>query len=399
MNNILFVDDEPEVLRGLRDSLRKYRHDWNMTFVSSGAEALAALAAAPFDVVVSDIRMPRMDGTALLGRIKIEYPRTARIILSGQADKDAIVRALPVTHQFVAKPCDPEQLRRVIERTCGLNGLMGNEAIRLLVGGLEKLPSVPSTYLALTQAMARDEVKISEVAAIVERDAAMSIKVLQLVNSAYFGTAQRMTSIRHAATYLGLELLRALALSAHVFGALDGAALQHYGLGQVQDGSMLTARLARRFLSASGRGEVGFTAGLIHDIGRVVLATCLEDDYLDVVERSRRDGVPLHLVEREMLKVTHAEVGAYLLGIWGLPPAIVEAIAFHHAPGSLPHDDSDIAGAVHVADILVEESMGSPGRVAVGQAIDPAYLDQDGVAAKLALWRHMGVEELSRTCT
>lgn len=397
MNNILFVDDEPEVLRGLRDSLRKYRHDWSMTFVSSGAEALAALAATSFDVVVSDIRMPQMDGTALLGRIKIEYPQTARIILSGQADKDTIVRALPVTHQFVTKPCDPEQLRRVIERTCSLNGLMGNEKIRLLLGGLEKLPSVPSTYLALTQAMAREEVKISEVAAIVERDAAMSIKVLQLVNSAYFGQAQRMTSIRHAAIYLGLELLRALALSAHVFGVLEGAALHRYGLGHVQDSSMVTARLARRFLSASGRGEVGFTAGLIHNIGRVVLAICLKNDYLDVIERARREGLPLHLVERDMLKVTHAEIGAYLLGIWGLPPAIVEAIAFHHTPGSLPHDDSDIAGAVHVADLLAEESMGNPGWVPAGQGIDPAYLDKEGVAAKVALWRHTAVEELSRT--
>lgn len=397
MNRILFVDDEPEIPGGLHDSVHKYRHQWNMTFVSNGPDALAALAEEPFDVVVSDMRMPQMDGSVLLGQVKARYPRTARIILSGQVESDAVMRALPVTQQFMTKPCAPEQLWRVIERTCSLNGLMGNEAIRDLVGGLDKLPSVPCTYAALTKAMEREEVKISEVVSIVEKDTAMAVKILQLVNSAFFGKAQRVTSIPQAVTYLGHERLKALALSTHVFGILEGAAQQAYGLEQLQEQSMLTAQLARRFLSASGRAEEGFTAGLLQDVGRVALAVCLKDRYMEVVECVRHGGAALHDVERDRFGVTHAEIGAYLLSIWGLPATIIEAIAFHHAPGSVLHDDTDLVDAVHLADGLVNEAKGLPGSVPVEHRLDPESLARDGVGAKIQRWRAMAAEVLPGT--
>lgn len=392
MNRILFVDDGREISPEQRDALLKYGRNWQVSFVSSAGDALAALAAEPYDVVVSGIHAPQVDSTALLVQVKSAYPRTARIALASSDDRAAIMRTLPVAQQVITRPCVPEQWWRIIERTCCLNGLMGSETIRHLVGGLDKLPSVPRSYVALTQAMAREDVELAEIVAIVERDTAMSIKLLQLANSAFFGRPRKITSISQTVSYLGLDLLKALALSAHVFGMLEGSALQSYGLAQLQERSLLTAQLAKRFLSDSGRGEEGFTAGLLQDVGRIVLATCLKERYMEVVERSRRSGTTLHAVERETFGVTHAEVGAYLLSLWGLPAAIIEAVAFHHNPDGVLHDDTDLVDAIHMADALADEMATAPGSNAAAELLELMLLPGDKMASKLLLWRQMATQ-------
>jgi DNA-binding NarL/FixJ family response regulator len=216
---ILFVDDEPNVLDGLRNLLRKQRHQWEMLFATSGKAALDELARMPVDVIVSDMRMPGMDGAELLGRVRELYPQTARIVLSGHAERDAIARVVSVAHQFLSKPTDANTVRVVIERTCRFQALMLDPGIRRVVGGMEQLPSLPDTYFELTRATEDPDSAIADIAKIVERDLAMSVKVLQLVNSAYFGLAQKTESITRAVTYLGVENLKGLLVAVHVFSA------------------------------------------------------------------------------------------------------------------------------------------------------------------------------------
>jgi DNA-binding NtrC family response regulator len=160
MKHILFVDDEQQILDGLKDLLRKQRKQWTMVFALGGEAALRELQQQPFDVVVSDMRMPGMDGATLLTRVKELYPSSARIILSGHAERDSIVRALPVAHQFLNKPCDAALLRMVVERACELQRLLQNEKIRCLIGKLDKLPSVPHTYWELTRVAALPDVAL-----------------------------------------------------------------------------------------------------------------------------------------------------------------------------------------------------------------------------------------------
>ena len=394
MNRILFVGDASEA-GPLRDSLQGYADRWHMSFASTATEVVEVLAGHPFDVVVADLQAADTDGIALLGQVKAQHPCAARIGLSQPAGSDAVMRALPVAHQLVGKPVDSQQLWRVVERTCCLNGLMDNGAIRGLLGGLDRLPSVPRSYVALTQAMARDDVSTAQIAAIVEKDAAMSSKVLQLINSAFFGRARRISSISVTVSYLGLDCLKALALGAHVFGMLGDAESRAYGLEALQERSLATAQLARRFLSTSGRAEEGFTAGLLQNIGRLVLAVCLKERYQEVVERARRGGAPIAEVERETLRVSHAEVGAYLLNLWGLPATIVEAVAFHHAPGGVLHDDTDLVDAVHVADALVDQAMDRADGAADELALDPIVVARDGTGETLRQWRAIAAEELT----
>jgi DNA-binding NarL/FixJ family response regulator len=245
---ILFVDDEPNVLDGLRNLLHKQRHQWEMLFASSGKAALEELALAPFDVIVSDMRMPGMDGAELLGRVRELYPQTARIVLSGHAERDAIARVVSVAHQFLSKPADANTVRVVIERTCRFQALMLDTGLRRVIGAMEQLPSLPDTYVELVRATEDPDAAIGDIAKTIERDPAMSVKVLQLVNSAYFGLAQKTESITRAVTYLGIENLKGLLVAVHVFSPDNFPVIAGLSPASLRDQALLTATLARQIV-------------------------------------------------------------------------------------------------------------------------------------------------------
>lgn len=392
---ILFVDDETAILEGLQNLLRKERRRWDLVFAPGAQAALAELGKAPFDIVVSDMRMPGMDGAALLFKVKAEYPGTARLVLSGHADRAAVLRALPVAHQFLSKPCDAVVLRAAIERTCDLHRLLENETVRRVVGNVEKLPSVPRTYTALTEAAANADAGIADFARIVESDPAMSAKVLQLVNSAYFGSAHRVVAIQQAVGFLGLELLKGLALTAHVFAAMEARAVEGFSLEKLQRDSVLTARVAKRFLKDPKLGDEAFTAALVHDIGKIIIAMGLPEEFTKVLREAESTGSPLDVIERNVIGVTHAEVGAYLLGVWGLPFSIVESVAYHHRPSAVTEGPCEVLAAVHVADALVDQACRGRMGGAPEAALDLDFLARTGVMGELNRWRALCDEELA----
>jgi HD-like signal output (HDOD) protein len=381
---ILFVDDEVAILDGLRDLLRKERRRWDMVFAVGGREALDELARQPFDVVVSDIRMPGMDGAQLLTQVKANYPSVARIVLTGHADRDVVLRALPVAHQFLTKPCDAGVLRVAIERTQALHALLASREIRDIVGRLTSLPSVPRTYLALTEA-ARDPRKgLSDMTAIVERDPAMGTKVLQLVNSAYFGNTQPIASIQQAVMYLGIELLKGLALGGNVFATMDRTPIEGFSLETLQMRSLRMACLAKRFVEDPRKAEEAFTAALVADVGQIIMAMGLRKGYQDVLRRARETGRPAHAVELETMGVTHAEVGAYLLGVWNLPFSIIEGVAYHHRPSALGDGPCEMLAALHAADALVD-----PLPEGVEPELDHGFFERAGLVERLVEWRRI----------
>jgi len=388
--HILFVDDERNILQGLQDLLRKQRKQWDMSFALGAGAALEELARAPFDVVVTDMRMPGMDGAELLAQVKERYPSVARIVLSGHADRDAIVRALPVAHQYLSKPCSAETLRSTIERVWSLHALLADPRTRELVGKMDKIPSPPAIYWELTRAAAKPDVGLADLGKIVEKDPAMSAKVLQLVNSSYFGTAQTVTSVPRAVTYLGLELLKVLAISAHVFGAVKMTPIEGFSLDEMQKDSLLVAQLARRFLNNSKKADDVFGASIVHDVGRIVLAVDLPERYQQIIRAAADRNRAVHLVEAEELGVTHAEVGAYLLGIWGLPLNLVETAAFHHAPSRFSEGPLEVLAAFHAADALVDAGR----HTLVDAALDVAFLERAGMLGELPRWRALAADVL-----
>ncbi|HZJ62957.1 MAG TPA: response regulator [Kofleriaceae bacterium] len=373
---ILFVDDEPAILAGLQNLLYKDRKRWDMVFALGGQLALDEIRKAPFDIVVSDMRMPGIDGAMLLNVIKDECPATVRIMLSGHADREAIVRALPALHQLLSKPCDANTLRGAIERSLDGANVDRDVKIRRIVGGVDKLPTPPDLFFELSRLMQSPTTSVADVAKVVTRDPGLSAKLLQLVNSAYFGTGQATTSIQQAVALLGTDRLRYIALTASVFSSPDGIT-GGFSLEEMQQESMRAAWLARSFAEPAARDEA-FASTLLHDVGRVVLALSQGAGFRVLTERVQR-GERLVDVEIEVFGVTHADVGARLLAIWGLPSAIVDVVQHHHDPGGAPEASRALASIVHVADALVHG-------VNNEMALDTASLERAGHAHRVAGW-------------
>ncbi|HEY0477842.1 MAG TPA: response regulator [Kofleriaceae bacterium] len=373
---ILFVDDEAAILAGLQNLLYKDRKRWDMVFALGGQLALDEIRKAPFDIVVSDMRMPGVDGATLLNVVKDECPATVRIMLSGHADREAIVRALPALHQLLSKPCDANTLRGAIERSLDGADVERDIKIRRLVGGVDKLPTPPDIFFDLSRLMRSPTSNVADVVGVVTRDPGLSAKLLQLVNSAYFGTGHVTTSINQAVALLGTDRLRYIALTASVFSAPDPEDPSGFSIEELQLRSMRAASLARAFAEPATRDEA-FSATLLHDVGHVVLALGRGGEFQVFSERTRR-GEPELALELELFGVTHADVGARLLAIWGLPAAIVDVVQFHHDPGAAPEPSRRLASIVHVADAAV--------RHLAAPQLDLASLERAGCSHLVPGW-------------
>lgn len=374
---VLFVDDEPHILEGLERMLFDL-DKWEITCVDSGPAALTELAVASYDVIVADMRMPGMDGAALLREVHGRYPEVVRIVLSGHSELEAAVRAVPVAHQFLSKPCQAEVLQEAVERACGLRELLTAEAVRRTVGSVDALPSVPRLYAQLTQALSNPDVDAREVADIISQDPAMCAKVLQLVNSAFFSRAARISDIRQAVPRLGFQMVKNLALSVEVFRPPKNMRrLKGFSIEQLQRHSLCAATLAGGMFADRAQSADAFMAAMLHDLGKLILAAELPDRLEAALSLASSENLPLHEAEQRLMAVSHAEIGAYLLGLWGLPYPIVEAVANHHHPERVPRRTGfGLLEAVYTANCLAN-----------GAEPDAAFLEQCGVADRVDDWR------------
>lgn len=360
---VLFVDDEEMVLQGLQRSMRAMRNDWDMTFVDSGAKALAFLEKTPVDVVVSDMRMPGMNGAQLLGEVMQRFPKTVRLILSGHADQELILQCVGSTHQFLSKPCDPEALRATIHRAMDLESAVKNVRLQQLVARMDHLPSVPSLYSEIVDKMNDPEAALEDVGVIIAKDPGMTAKILKLVNSAFFGLRREVSSPTDAAGFLGLDTIKSLVLSLHAFSQYDSIKTEGFSLAALWNHSLATAAAAKRIAQLEKADlkttDQAFAAGLLHDTGKTVLAFNFPSNYGKTIAIAQAQGLDLLVAEQEAFGANHADVGGYLLGLWGLPVPVVDAIALHHQPKQSADAGFTPLTAVHAANALVKRGGGT----------------------------------------
>ncbi len=393
MKRVLFVDDEVRILDGLRRMLRPMRDEWEMAFAPSGQVAIDLMAESPFDVIVSDMRMPGMDGAFLLEQVRERYPAVIRIVLSGHTEMATALRVVPIAHQFLAKPCDARMLRLAIERACHLQALLSDSSVRSLVGALSDLPALPRTYDALNRALGDPDSSLMTIADIVEQDMGISAKILQLANSAFFGTSQPVANIQTAVGYLGLNALKCLVLSVEIFKIFEPRTkVPGFSMDAMQRHAQLTAHIAARLPVPKHLADVAFVSSMLHDVGKLIQAWKLPESFAETIRKSADERLPLYKVEERSHGFSHAEIGAYLLGIWGLPYPVVETVALHHSPNRVPHQGFDAIAAVHVANLLAHHIDPIPDQADPEK--DLAQFEEDfaalGVLEMIPAWQDMG---------
>jgi putative nucleotidyltransferase with HDIG domain len=381
---ILFVDDEPSI-RGIYEMLQPFFGDeYGVTTAPGGEEALDLMDQEPFDVVVSDLTMPRMTGIELLSEVSRRYPGTARIVVSGFADEITAAKCLMIGHRYFTKPFDPTALSDVIRSLCTARNFAANEKIREYVGKIDAIPTLSRTYLELTKALRSNSLPLRDISSIIEQDLALTAKVLQMVNSVRFAPVRKVRTVFEAVQMIGFEVVRALVLSIQVFEFCQSTSKTEL-FQNVWNHSLRTAIRAKKLAEVESLPveacDDAFLVGLLHDIGKVVLGASCPETYQKLWVTFQGDSSALIEAEQVTFGADHAHVGAYLLRLWGLPEAIAGPVQFHHLPRS-----ADILGfcpllAVHASQELAPER-------GINR-FDGELIQQLGLSNRVETWREI----------
>ncbi len=393
---ILFVDDEPLEIQQIQRAVSNMGTIWDVVYAASGSEALQQIESSPFDVVVSDMRMPGMDGLEFLNRVRADQPRTLRFILSSFADREMMMACVWGSHQFISKPFAASSLINTIQKALALDAWLSSDTVKNLVAQMQNFPSLPAAYFEVLKRLESPNASVQDVGEAIAKDLAMTAKLLQMVNSAFFGLSQKVTNPSEAVSILGVETVKSILLCIQVFTHFDKISAKNLSLDQLWAHSLSVGNIAKRITLAetgdSKLADEAFTAGLLHDVGKLVFASNLPDQYNQAFELARQNGLPLWQAEEQTFQATHAEVGAYLLGLWAMPIPLVEATAFHHRPGIQEADGFSLLTAVHVADALDYELRPDAQTLPCG-GMDQDYLLKAGLHERVEDWRKAAAGE------
>lgn len=383
---VLVVRDarEPAVVRPLDRG-----QGWDVVEHTGVEDAVSEIGRAPFDVVVADAELADRRGVGVLERVREIAPATTRIAIVRPDSKRGNRAALMSAHQLLPASVDPADLRAAIVNAAYLRSVFDHPRLQKLVGGTTALPAPPKTYFDLTNALRSPEVGMAEVAAIVSRNTTLTARILQLINSPLFGLRRSVSQINEAVVLLGAERLRQLALGFEAFRAFESSiAPEVLDLEEHQAHSNAVAELAAKIARAD-RASTAFTAGLLHDIGYLVLAARAGRDLAQL--RAHEATSPGFEIQRRVWGFTHAEVGGYLLGMWGVPLNLVEAVARHHSPNLNDGRTLTLTAVIHVADALVHEARGD-----MRKYLDEKYLALSTLDERLVGWRELVTPDSKR---
>lgn len=344
---VMFVDDEKFILRSLKRLFKN--QEYQTVFMNSGQEALVYLEENKIDLLVSDIRMPDMDGFELLSKVKALYPKVLRVALSGFTESHTIYKLIEknIAKLYLFKPWDNFELKENVKRILEFEDVLMNNELLELINNLDTLPTLPQLYYDLTKLIERDA-DIDEVGAMIEKDQAISSKILKLANSAFYG--RKTGNISQAIMGIGLNNLKNIVISSSFFDGPAGT------LGEIEklwqhafNTNKLTHLIYDKCLNKKIPSIYG-SAGLLHDIGKVILHLFYQDSYKELMVEARKEEASLTGLELDFYKVTHQDLGAYLLNWWELPFAYVEAAMFHHRPSDDRVINYEIVAVVHLAN-------------------------------------------------
>ncbi len=388
--NILFVDDEPLVLKGLARSLRSKHGAWEIHFANSGPLALEFMAQQEIDVIVTDMRMPEMDGAALLSEVQGKYPRVIRFVLSGQCDKETVLKSVGPSHQYLSKPCDVEDLILKVDRALALRSRLASDRLQQIVSRMKVLPTPPSLYKMLTGLLTSEGVSVKKISDCVEQDPSLSAKILQLTNSSFFGASKKFSRIEDAVGFIGFETLKSLVLNFGILQRFEASAYPWFDFDLFARYSLSTAKAARLLSLQEGFSTAEtndtFLGGLLHNLGILVMVEGMPDVTKGLLEESKEKGKNLFELELNTLQATHSDVGAYLLGLWGLSNPIIECAAYYHRPSLCAAKKPEALMCVHAACVMMQEAEGGEFSGSI-LSLDEEYLKAVSRNDRVSDWR------------
>ena len=385
---ILFADADKTAFE---EFCKAMGSQWQVAYVASGMAALTEMQNQPCDIVVACIDLPELDGAELLNHIRVSYPETIRFISAPADMKERVISSMVGGHQFLAKPFDPVTLPLTIERSISADYLIVNANMRELVGRIRTFPTIPSLYLEVIAALNNpDATTVRRSGAIVAKDMAMTTKMLQVLNSAYFSLPRSITDPAEAVGILGFETVKSLIMSVKLMSQYDKIKPVYFSIDAIWRHSTRVARIAREFtlveIGDPTLSAAAYTAGLMHDLGKVILAANFDQQYSGAHALAKRQGLPLWDEEKDNFGANHGEIGAYLFGLWGMPQNIIEAAALHHHPIRAHEKTFSPLTAVHIANALeYEDNPGSDGLIV--PVLDMDYLAELELVDRIDTWR------------
>ncbi|MBL8742520.1 MAG: HDOD domain-containing protein [Myxococcales bacterium] len=294
---MLVADDDPELLASTAMRARRHRHRWQLTTALGGQAAIDRLTDEPFDLLITDLSMPRVGGGQVLSAAKELRPSMVRFVLSGRADR-SMAKDGSTAHQVFAKPSDLDELLKRADLALDARRLLSPEEVALVTSGAIVPPS-PKIFAALHAALNLADYEPRFVAKIVEQDMRLTTRLLQLASSSGLGPRRKVSSVRSAVVALGHDAIEQLVLLEEVMTPTKAVTASN-----LRDHSFLVGGIAA---ALEPRIADCFVAGVLHDVGHLL---CSEQD-----EPGGR----------------HPLLGSYLAALWGFSALVVEAIRDHHA--------------------------------------------------------------------
>lgn len=400
--SIIFVDDEPNILDALKRLLYPMRQTWDMTFCLGALQALKILAKKKHDILVTDLLMPDMDGGKLLEEVHTRHPDMTRIVLSGHSGNALALKASRYAHQFLAKPVQSEELKRAIERVVTLREVFVSPCVQKLITRIDTLPTLPDVHRRIMAELNAPEPSMKLVADLISQDMGLSVSMLKLVNSAFFGLRTKVSSPTHAVNLLGLDVISGLVLTVQLFSRFDATQHKGYDLDRLWKHCLSTGCVCKALAQAEGFNQTEqdelYVTGLLHDVGKLILLCSDQDVYETILATCRKDNIAIWRAERDQLECTHAELGAYLLGLWGLSDKTITSVFHHHHLMEYPGDMPLHATIVHVANALDHElNVENPHYDRNRWDLDA--IDHFGFADRLPVWKKYAEAALKEACS
>lgn len=399
--NILFVDDDENIISGIRRQLRPYRETWQLFFAENGNQALRIMQQNPVDLVISDMLMPEMRGDELFKKISQLYPGVIRVLLSGYADEETMQCALEVAHQHLIKPCNADTLREAITQIFDVQACVKNPRIIESMGDPNQLPSLPKIYRELTAALADERTTVNDLAGIFALDMVLSAKLLQLVNSAYFGLHRVVSNLGDAISMIGIKKLNSLVLSVHLKTAfpVTDPNMERY-MQYLWADAVRVAELAK-LISISehqqqDRPDQAYLGGLLHNMGLLVFLSRGGDQLNTLMEQVKNTDIPVSDLETRIFGFNRSEAAAYILSLWKIPPRIIESILLQNTPSQASYDGVSALTAVHVAACLLKPAVMRECDRLFDITLDSRYLQRIDKLERLPDWQLLAAKVMTQ---